>query len=445
MRELSGIPTAPGRRPFVGHALELRRRPVEFLHSLRGLGDFVRAYVGPLPVYVVTCPVLVHEILVGQANRFGKGRLFDKVRSFLGNGLLTSDGEFHHRQRRLMQPAFQRKRIAEHVGLMRGNAEKCVEQWRPRQVLEMQGIADQLALRNVAEALFSADLRPGAHEEVLRWLPVVVHGSVVRTLAPAEFLHRLPTPGNRRFAEADRRFRRVIDEVIESGRAGDGDRGDLLSMVLAARDEDTGRGMTDPQARDELVNLLLAGAETTASTLGSLFHHLSTHPAVQRRVHAELDEVLGGRPVDVEDVPKLEYTQQVVTEVLRLDQPVWLLMRRPRTEVNLGGVRFPPGVELLFSGSALHRDPDVYPDPLAFDPDRWQGRTTRELPAGSYIPFGAGNRRCIGDNFALTELVVTVATFCAGWRVEAAALHEPKRVYGILSRLDRVPLTVVPR
>jgi cyclooctat-9-en-7-ol 5-monooxygenase len=245
--------------------------------------------------------------------------------------------------------------------------------------------------------------------------------------------------------EANTRFRRVVDEVIRSYRSDDVDRGDLLSMVLAARDEETGRGMTDTQARDELQTLLLAGAETTASALGGLFHQVGRQPAVARRLHAELDEVLGGRPLGYDDIARLEYTRCVVDEALRLDLPVWMTMRRTTEEVSLGGTRLPAGAEILLSFPVVHRDPDVYPDPLSFDPDRWLRQRPRDLPPGAYLPFAAGNRKCIGDHFAWMELMVTVTVIGARWRLEPAPGPQPKRIYRTVTRMRRLRMTAVPR
>lgn len=415
-----------------------------FLESLREQGDIVRVFFGPLEVYVVLRPELFHEILVRKSGAFRKGRLLDKVRAFLGNGLLTSEGEFHHRQRRLMQPAFHRRKIAEYVNLMRRNAERAIAGWRPGQVVDLQEIVDDLALRNVSEALFSAELGRLAHDEVLRWMRVVMRGAAIQTLAP-DLVQRLPTPGNRRFVEANTRFRRVVDEVIRSYRSDGVDRGDLLSMVLAARDEETGRGMTDAQARDELQTLLLAGAETTASAMGGLFDEVGRHPAVAKRLHAELDEVLGGRPLGYDDIARLNYTRAVVDEALRLDLPVWMTMRRTAEEVSLGGTRLPSGAEILLSFPVVHRDPEIYPDPLAFDPDRWLRHRPRDLPPGAYMPFAAGSRKCIGDHFAWMELVVTVAVIGARWRLEPAPGDRPKRVYRTVTRMSRLRMVALPR
>lgn len=439
------VVVAPGRLPIVGHALALQRRPLEFLESLNSYGDVVKIYLGHLPVYVVTSPELVHQMLVTEAGSFDKGRLFDKMRGFVGNGILTSGGELHRRQRRLLQPAFHRERITHYVKVMRETTETLAATWRPGQVVEMQGAIDELSLGVAAAALFSSELGRHAVDEVQRCLPIVLRGVVARTLSPVEVLHKLPTPGNRRFIAAEARVRRVIDGVIEAYRADGTDCGDLLSMVLAARDADTGQGMTDVQARDELVTLLLAAAETTASTLGSFFHELGRHPSIEHRVSTELREVLDGRAIDYGDIARLEYTQRVLTEVLRLYMPTDMLMRRTATDVTLGDTRLPAGTELLFSIPVLHRDPVFYPDPLTFDPDRWLRQPVKDLPRGAYIPFGGGNRQCIGNTFALTEMMVVAATILSRWELTPVPGSKPRRIHRGVSRLSRLPMIARPR
>jgi cytochrome P450 len=393
------VPVAPGRLPLAGHAFALQRDPLGFLSSLTRLGGVVRIHLGPLPVHVVTRPELVHQMLVTDVASFEKGRLNDKARPFLGNGIMTSGGDLHRRQRRLMQPAFHREMISGYVAVMNDKARALAASWSPGQVVDLQEALDELALRVVASTLFGSELGRRAVAEIQASLPVVARGATIRTLSPAGWLARIPTPGNRRFNAANAGIRTVIDDVIAGYRAGGADHGDLLSMVLAARDAD-GQGMTDVQARDELVTLLLTGAETAASALGSAFHELGRHPDLQARVRAELRQELAGGPAGPGDIPRLGYTRRVLTETLRLHNPAWILMRRATTRVTLGGASLPAGTELLFSIPALHRDPVLYPSPAAFDPDRWLRRPVKDLPRGAYLPFGVGSRQCIGNSYA---------------------------------------------
>ncbi|MFD4524984.1 cytochrome P450 [Streptomyces sp. NPDC058470] len=438
------VPTAPGRLPLIGHAVPLQRNPLQFLARLGELGPVVKLHLGPLPVYVVTRPEILHEILVTKADSFEKGQLFDKARHFLGDGIMTSGGEFHRRQRRLLQPAFHRQKINHYFTAMDEKAQELAESWKPGQPVELMRSLDELALAIVTATLFTTDLGRQAVDEIQKSLPIVVDGVTWRTLFPVDGLHRLPTPANRRFNNAHERIREVIDQVIAAYRTDGTDHDDLLSLVLAARDAETGQGMTDLQVRDELVTLMLAGAETVGSSIGSVLYELGRHPDVQARVHAELDQVLQGRPITAEDLPKLEYTGRVLTESLRLHAPTWLLMRRTRTDVTLANTRLPAGSEVLFSISTLHRDPAVYDEPLTFDPDRWLRISVKDLPRGAYLPFGEGNRQCIGNTFAWMEMIVVLAAILSRWNLTPAPGPAPKHLYRVISRLDHVTMTLTP-
>jgi cytochrome P450 len=221
-------------------------------------------------------------------------------------------------------------------------------------------------------------------------------------------------------------------------------REDVFSMLLLARDEDTGEGMSDRQVHDEVITILTTGAETTAVALAWFFHELGQHPEVERGFHAEVDEILGGRPARFEDLPDLVYTQQIVNEIVRRTPPL-ILMRRAREDVELGGVRIPAGSEVAVSQHTLHRDPRWFPDPDRFDPDRWAPGRTAELPKGAYIPFGAGARLCPGHVFAPTEIGIVAASIGARWRLVPVP---GKKVYAQIKATmqpNRLPMTVVPR
>ena len=438
------VPVAPGRLPVAGHALALQRDPLGFLSSLTPLGGVVKIYLGPLPVHVLTRPELVHQMLVTGVASFEKGRLNDKARPFLGNGIMNSGGELHRQQRRLMQPAFHRDMISKYVAVMNDKARALAGSWSPGQVVELQKALDELTLRIVASTLFTSELARPAVEEIQTSLPVVASGATLRTLSPIGLLTKIPTPGNRRFTAANAGIRKVIDDVVAAYRAEGTDHGDLLSMVLAARDADTGRGMSDLQVRDELVTLLLTGAETAASALGSTFHELGRNQDMQARLHTELQQTLAGRPAGYDDIPRLEYTQRVLNETLRLHNPAWLLMRRTTSKVTLGDISLPEGTELLFCIPTLHRDPVLYPNPSAFDPDRWLQRPVKDLPRGAYLPFGEGSRQCIGNSYALAEMTVIVAAILSKWRLTPVPGTEPRRLFRAVSRLDRVTMTLTP-
>jgi cytochrome P450 len=432
--------------PLLGHTMSLLDRPFSFLSSLRSHGEVVRIYLGPLPVYLVTTPELAWQVLAIDADKFDKGMVFDKIRPLFGNGILNSDGDFHRRQRRLVQPAFHRKQIAGYVQTMATAAADLVESWRPGDVVAVDKRMENLALTIVGRALFSTDLGRHVVAEAQRSMPILAKYVIVRAFSPT-LVERLPIPANRRFDEAATRFRRVVAEVIAAARAEGKDHGDVLSMLLRARDEITGEGMSDQQVHDEVVTILTAGSETTAVALAWFFHEVGQHPEIEQRFHAEIDQVLAGRPASdlgLDDIPKLEYTDRIISEVLR-KYPLLILMRRARTDLDLGGVRIPRGTEVALSQYSIHHDPSLYPEPARFDPDRWLPDRAARLPNGAFIPFGAGVRHCPGHSFARTEIAIVAATVAARWRLVPVAGKPVHPKLSTTMRPNRLPMIAVPR
>ena len=437
------VPVAPGRWPVLGHTPIMLRRRFRFTSELHRYGDLVKVYLGPMPTYFVTSPDLTYRVLVTEGSNFDKGMMFDKFRPYLGNGLLLSNGAFHLRQRRLIQPAFHHAEIARYTATMVRVTAELTGSWQAGEVREIDDDMQRLAVRNVGETLFSTTLGRQAIAEAHRSIPVVIRQGMIRALSPS-FVEKLPIPGNRRFDAAIDRMRTIVLEVIAEWRARGTDQHDLLSMLLLAQDHDGGDGMTDRQVWDEVLTLLTGGVETTSLALAWTFHELARHPEVEALVHQEIDAVLGGRPPTADDIPRLVQTQRVVNEVLRL-YPVWILMRRTTAEVELGGARLPPGTEVIVSPHALHFDPRFYPAPHRFDPDRWTPERAARLPRGAFIPFGAGNRQCIGNVFAHNEIVIAVATVAARWRLVPVP-GRPVRVRFTSAAYPRqLPMTVVPR
>ncbi|MFE0025067.1 cytochrome P450 [Amycolatopsis sp. NPDC059021] len=437
------VPVAPGRWPVLGHTPAMLRRRFRFTSSLHTHGDVVRIYLGPMETYFLTSPELTHQVLVTDGGSFRKGAMFEKFRPLIGNGLAFADGAFHLRQRRLMQPAFHRDTIARHTEIMARAAAGLIRTWRPGEVREADHDMQALAVGIVGEALFSTELGKAAIEEARRSIPVIVKYGMIRVLAPT-FVEKLPIPANRRFDDAIDRMRAIVLELIEDWRAEQADHGDLLSMLLLARDAETGEGMTDQQVHDEVITLLTAGIETSALALSWLFHEIAQNPEVEQKLHDEVDEVLGGRQVTAGDVPQLVYTRQIINEVLRV-YPIWILMRRVIKEVELGDVRLPPGSEVIVSPHAMHFDPRFHDHPERFDPGRWTGERAKNLPRGAYVPFGAGTHQCIGNSFAITEITIVVATIAAKWRLVPVP-GKPVRVrYTTTAYPSRLPMTVVPR
>jgi cytochrome P450 len=432
--------------PLIGHALRFRRAPLEFIESLRPFGDVVMIRLGPRPVYIVNSPDLIRRVLVTEAQSFGAvGLILDKVRPFIGDGLITLRGADHRRHRRMLQPAFHRSSIARYVDVMHQLAAERAGSWRDGQRIVADVEMMELATAVVGKTLFSLDLDRGLVDEVVESMPVLLEGIRKRLLAPTELLERLPTAGNRRFNAAIQRVHQVVDGMIAEYRRTELDHGDLASMMLMARDEETGEGLSDDHVRGEALTMLAAGTQTTATTMAWALHILSVREDIQDHAHREVREVLGDRAVASEDLDRLDYLRRLLSETLRLYPPAWLLSRRAAVEVSLGGHVLPAGASILFSPYAVHRDPSIYPDPERFDPDRWLPERAKQIPRPAFIPFGAGNRRCLGEGFAWVEATVVLATILARWRVWPVAGQTIRKVALATLVPSRLPLILERR
>jgi cytochrome P450 len=435
----------PSALPVLGHALKLWFHPLEFMQQLRACGDIAVIRLGTSNAYVVNHPDLIRQMLVKDVTKFDKGVQFDKLIPFTGNGLFNSHGEFHLRQRRLMQPAFHRARIAEYVRMMQELAQARIGSWASGQRLEMNDQLAALTLAIVAKALCSTDIGDRAAQEFARSLPIVLDGIGKRVLDPTGLMEKMPLPSNIRFDRALSSMHKVVDDVITSYRTHGGDQSDLLSMMLLAHDQETNASMTDEQVHDEVISILAAGAETTADTLTWACCLIGERPEVQRRMRAEIDLVAGDRAIEAADIEKLEYTRRVITETLRIFPTTWILTRRPREDTELGGQKIPAGAMVLFSLYALHRDPTYYAEPDLFDPDRWLPERAKRVPRTAYLPFGAGVRGCIGEQFAWTESITILATLVRHWQVRLADDKKIKPLAKALLLPDRLSMIVEER
>ncbi len=418
--------TVPGpkRRPVIGYLPELRKQPMHFLHGLaRQYGPVVRFNVGSFDFYLVDEPDYIREVLVTSNRSFVKGRALEYAKRVLGNGLLTSEGEFHKRQRRLAQPAFHKQRINSYGDVMADYAARMRSRWSPGATLDMHEEMMHLTLAIVAKTLFDADVESEASQigEALDTAMVMFRRV---TLPFAEHLDRLPLPSNRRFQRARKRLDETIYRIIAERRAGGVDRGDLLSMLLMAQDvEGDGGSMTDEQLRDEAMTLFLAGHETTANALTWTWYLLSRHPEVERKLHEEIDAVLQGRLPTVEDLSRLEYTEMVLTESMRVFPPAWTVSRRAIEPVMLGEYEIPADATVMLSQYVTHHNPRFYEDPFRFDPERWRPEARSARPKFAYFPFGGGPRICIGEAFAWMEGVLLIATLAQQWKMRMVPGH----------------------
>ena len=339
-----------------------------------------------------------------------------------------AEGEGHQRQRRLMQPAFHRAEIARYAGTMRDVAVPRVSGWPDGGTLAFDREMRSITLTVLTRTLLSSDIGAEAVDEIERLLRVLLSELVTQGIsANVPGLAWVPTRSNRRFSTANRRLRTLLTDVIDGYRSrgvgeteGEEGRGDLISILMRARDDDTGAGMTNEQLRDEATTLVIAGSETTGNTLAWACYLLAQHPQLQARLQAEADLVLAGADADYETVSRLPFTRAVITETLRLYSPVWILPRRALVDVELDGHLLPAGSRMFFSPYALNRDPRLHRDPDRFDPDRWGTDHSRSDLRATFFPFGQGIRNCIGEGFAWTESILLLSAIAARWQLRLA-------------------------
>ncbi|MBV6702472.1 cytochrome P450 [Kitasatospora aureofaciens] len=439
-------PLAPGALPGLGHAAALLRDPLGFLGSLARHGGVVRVRLGPRTVCVVTDVALVHTLLVALAHDCPRGAVQDTLRTAFGDGLLMSEGQAHRDRRRVIQPAFGPDRMAEYLAVMHQVTEERAARWRPGQVLDVAKEMNHLALEIVTRSLFDARLGEEATLAFHRALPDLVKGQIVQSLYPHPALARLPLPVNRRFDAAVRVLNQVVDQAVNGPTAAGGSAhhaGTLPALLRAAADPATGRPLTEADVRSEAITMFGAGTETVSTTLTWLIDELLRHPQVEARVLAELDEHLPAGTVPTpEALARLGYTRSVTQEAVRLHAPNAFLMRTAQVPVTLGPYRIPAGTELLYSLTALHRDPARYPDPLRFRPERWQdGGAGRQ----SFLPFGAGKHKCIGEAFAWAELTVAAAAILRRWRPVAVPGARAREVVWTTVQAQGLRVRLAPR
>jgi cytochrome P450 len=412
---------APGAWPVLGHVAALRRRPLGLLDSLSACGDLVEIRLGPRPAFVLCHPDLTRQVLTDFRGFDRTGLLYDRVRMAMGNGLATASREDHRRQRLIMQPSFGRAYLRGYVDVMHREITATMERWRQGDHVDMVGEMFKLTTGVALRALFSARLDTGEAEQLRQAFDIFLRGIYARAVLPVA--GSLPTPGNRRYVRAVADWRDQVARLINGYRLDDrlqteSGSGDLMSRLLMARDED-GQGMSDAELADQVAVLVLAGGETTSAAVVWGLSLLSDHPRVLDALQAEADAVLGRRVGGWDDLPRLDLTARVVREALRLYPPAWAIPRTVARETTLAGHVLPAGSMVIFSPYVVHRRPDVYPDPLRFDPDRWlpPAYGAAAVRRASYLPFGAGPTKCIGQDFGFAEATLILASIAARWNV----------------------------
>lgn len=414
--------SGPKGLPITGNLLSFRRNPLQFIQtSAKAYGDVVLFRFGPKRnVYLLTDPDLIKEVLVTKQASFRKAKGLQVAKAVVGEGILTSEGKKHLRQRRLMQPAFHRERIAAYGDVMVRQAALLLEEWKDGEVRDIHHDMMKVTLAIITETMFGKSVKENA-DEIGHAIDVGLKYVAHKASSFIDIPLSVPTRSNRRFLESNEVLDKTIYALIEERRqSGDTSQRDLLGMLLAARDEDDGTGMTDEQVRDEVMTIFVAGHETTANTMSWIFYLLARHPEAEQKLHEELNAVLGDRLPTVADIPRLTYTNLIVSETLRLYPAAWVINREVVEEVEIGGHTYQPGDTLMMSQYAMHRDERFYDDPEAFLPERFAADLLKRIPPFAYFPFGGGPRVCIGNNFALMEAPLLLATIGQRFRLRLA-------------------------
>ncbi len=393
------------------------------MESWRQYGDVVRFRLGgPFIGHLLAHPDAVKHVLQDGQTNYGKVPWYnDKFKSLIGEGLFTSEGSLWLRQRRLAQPAFHRQRLAALGTIMTDAAEELWRCWEPLlesgRPLDVRAEMMRLAMSVVARALLGGDVSHEA-ETIGHAIDVAIDYTYGRMQSYFDLPGRFPLPSTRRFERARAELDAIVYRIIAERRHSSEDRGDLLSMLLAAQDQDTGERMSDTQVHDEVMTIFLAGHETTAVALTWAWYLLSRHPDVAERLRAELHAALGGRTPTVEDLPSLRYTEMLLQETLRLFPPAWLMTRMPREDDEIGGYRIPARTPIYLCQYITHRHPAFWDNPEGVDPERFSPERSAGRPRWAYFPFGGGPRQCIGSAFALMEAQLVLATIAQRCRLD---------------------------
>ena len=406
------------------------QNPILLFEHLRRYGRAAHYRILRNHVVLLNDPADIGEVLIDKAASFGKDRTQKRMKILLGEGLITSDGETHRRGRRIAAPAFHRQRIEGYAAQIVDLAAEMRERWMPRVEFDISAEMMRLALQVVARTLFDTEVTPEIHDihDQVNIIMDLYHFLV--TLPRAELLLNSPLPKMRRFRAAKKRLDEVVDAMIRSrrsevdagsGATAAGDRGDLLSMLVAARDDEAGgdhRRLTSEELRDQVLTLFLAGFETVANALSWTWLLLGQNSEAQARLHKEIDTVLGGRLPTLEDMPRLQYTAMVLSESMRLYPPAWAMGREVLEDVSIGPYRLRKGTMVFFSQYIVQRDPRWFPEPERFLPERFTPAAKAGRPRFAYFPFGGGGRQCIGESFAWMEATLSLATLAQRWRIE---------------------------
>ncbi|SDP95869.1 pentalenene oxygenase [Actinopolyspora xinjiangensis] len=428
-RKLASIPVAPKREPALGHLVPLLRDPLTFLSNLPRYGPLVRIHLGTATAVVVCDPGMTRHVLRDDRSFDKGGPFYARAREIAGNGLGSCPYGDHRRQRRLIQPAFHSQRLPGYAQVMTRVATEVTGSWCDEEILDLPREMFTVSSRVLLDMIGADAHSSSARGHMLTDVSTLFAGMYRRMLLPAP-LGRLPTSGNRRYLRARARLRGILAGIVTDRRPRDSDQGDLLSALLRVSDPgNEEKKFSESELVDQLLTFFVAGTETVASTLAWAMYLLDQHPDIDQKLYAETSGVLDGSAARYEHLPELELVSRVVTETLRLYPPGWLFTRVTTTDVRLGVYDIPRGTHIVYSPYLVHHDRDIYSRPEYFDPDRWDGN--HKPSSESFIPFGGGARKCIGSEFALTEVTLALATIVSRWRLQGVSGQYVRPALGV--------------
>jgi cytochrome P450 len=423
------VPTVPPAHPFFRNALSFAKGPLPFmLREWERQGDIYDVNFPQIPFFVVSHPDYVKHVLVTNNRNYKKAFSFNFLSYTLGKGLATNEGESWLRQRRIAQPAFHHKRLAALVHVMVEDTALLVDEWaakaRSGEAVHLVSDMMKTASAIVAHALLGTDVREQS-EEIIELMTVINYQTTQKLINPLRSPMWLPTQDNLVLKKSIRRIDEIIYQIIEQRRINTARHFDLLSMLMDSRDAETGAQMNDLQLRDELVTLMLAGTETSANALSWSFILLMQHPEVADRLRQEADAVLAGGPPDHTKLRALTYTTQVLNETMRIYPPGWITGREALDDDEIAGVPIPGGSQVYVSPFIVHRHPGFWENPNQFDPERFNEKQSKGRHKFAFFPFGGGPRYCIGNNFAMMEMQVILATLLRHFKISPLSSLPP--------------------
>ncbi|WP_280392343.1 cytochrome P450 [Nocardia brasiliensis] len=431
--DLRDVPCGPGRLPVVGHGWRIARDPVQFMVDLSSVGKIARVDIGSLVIYVITDFELLHRVLIENSDFYERGLLFERIRVIFGESFIVADGAEHNDIRRMLQPAFHHAELESYAHIMKRNADVLASSWQPGQVVEFTPVLLRLVITDLLGSLFSHE----PSDEDIQLISGVINeigaGAIVGSILPKR-VASLPLPVNRNFRSAGARLRGFCRELLVARRVSGVRRGDLIDILLDSP-EAAQRG--DEFLVEQAVTVLFGGIDALTATLTWTMYELAQHPAMAARLQEEISAAGDFSPGSLD---KLDYLNQFLNEVTRSHSAL-LQTRRSVTKVELDGFEFPAGTDIGYSLAAIHRNPNIFPDPDVFDPDRWSTDGVRHR---SFAPFSMGKQMCIGNNLAWIALQTTLFSLLSKWEFQAVPIKKPGRAMGPIPVMKRLPLELRP-